>query len=231
VAVFIAFRFEWRMAIAAILAMLHDVLISVGIYSLFQFLVTPATVIAFLTILGYSLYDTVVVFDRIRENERRSMTRHPLYADIINTSMNQVLMRSLNTSFSAIVPVLSLLVVGTWIMGQTALSEFAIALLIGMLTGAYSSILIAVPILYWLKQTDPEWRSTSKSWATGEELRQLVMVGGAISSRRGARGRGSATEDVEVVERAQGAPSPPPTAASATAVLSHPPRPRKKTRR
>lgn len=230
VALFIAFRFEWRMAVAAILAMLHDVLISIGIYSMFQFLITPATVIAFLTILGYSLYDTVVVFDRIRENEARNMARRPLYADIVNTSMNQVLMRSLNTSFSAIVPVLSLLVVGTWIMGQTALSDFAIALLIGMLTGAYSSILIAVPILYWLKQTDPQWRSPRKSWATGEELRQLVMAGGSIS-RRPDRVRGSASEGTEAVDSGDGAPSAPTTAASATAVLSHPPRPRKKTRR
>ena len=231
VALFIAFRFEWRMAVAAILAMLHDVLISVGIYSMFQFLITPATVIAFLTILGYSLYDTVVVFDRVRENEARSMTRRPLYADIINTSMNQVLMRSLNTSFSAIVPVLSLLVVGTWIMGQTALSEFAIALLIGMLTGAYSSILIAVPILYWLKQTDAEWRSPSKSWATGEELRQMVMAGGAISRRTGRVRGATAEDDVEAVDAGERAPSPPTTAVNATAVLSHPPRPRKKTRR
>ncbi len=230
VALFIAFRFEWRMAVAAIVAMLHDVLVSVGIYSMFQFLITPATVIAFLTILGYSLYDTVVVFDRIRENEARSMARRPLYADIVNISMNQVLMRSLNTSFSAIVPVLSLLVVGTWIMGQTALSEFAIALLIGMLTGAYSSILIAVPILYWLKQTDPEWRSPSKSWATGEELRQLVMAGGAITRRTG-RVRGSAPDEVTPVAVDEGASGPPTPAVSATTVLSHPPRPRKKTRR
>ena len=170
VALFIAFRFEWRMAVAAIVAMLHDVLISVGIYSIFQFLITPATVIAFLTILGYSLYDTVVVFDRIRENEAKVGSKRPLYADIVNVSMNQVLMRSLNTSFAAIVPVLSLLVVGSWIMGQTALSEFAVALLIGMLTGAYSSILIAVPIVFWLKQTDANWKSKSKDWATGEEL-------------------------------------------------------------
>ena len=181
VALFIAFRFEWRMAIAAILAMIHDVVISVGIYSIFQFLVTPATVIAFLTILGYSLYDTIVVFDRIRENESRIGTKKPLYADIVNVSMNQVLMRSLNTSFSAIIPVLSLLVVGAWIMGQSTLTEFAVALLIGMLTGAYSSILVAVPLLFWLKQTDANWKSQSRSWAVGEELREMVMAGGSIT--------------------------------------------------
>jgi preprotein translocase subunit SecF len=227
VALFIAFRFEWRMAVAAIVAMLHDVLVSVGIYSMFQFLITPATVIAFLTILGYSLYDTVVVFDRIRENEAKVGSRRPLYADIVNVSMNQVLMRSLNTSFSAIVPVLSLLVFGAWIMGQSALSEFAVALLIGMLTGAYSSILIAVPILYWLKQTDSNWKSSSKNWATGEELRELVMAGGAIS-RRAARSRVAGDEPSAAAEPGQPTPVP---AATAAAVLKHPPRPRKKTRR
>jgi preprotein translocase subunit SecF len=234
VAVFIAFRLEWRMAVSAIIAMLHDVVVSVGIYSIFQFLITPATVIAFLTILGYSLYDTVVVFDRVRENEAKVGSRRPLYADIVNVSMNQVLMRSLNTSFSAILPVLSLLVVGSWIMGQSALSEFAIALLIGMITGAYSSILIAVPILYWLKQTDRNWRSKSKSWAVGEELREMVMSGGPVT-RRGARSRAT-----EVVDDATAAPGAPAAASkepvvepskSAAAVLSHPPRPRKKTRR
>ena len=167
-ALFISFRFEWRMALAAILAMVHDVLISVGIYSLFRFLVTPATVIAFLTILGYSLYDTIVVFDRIRENEaavRRPQGRRTPTS--INVSMNQVLMRSLNTSFSAVIPVLSLLVVGAWIMGQSTLSEFAVALLIGMITGAYSSILIAVPLLADLqaerRQLEDERRRAGRS--------------------------------------------------------------------
>ena len=112
------------MAIAAILAMVHDVIVSVGIYSIFQFLVTPATVIAFLTILGYSLYDTIVVFDRIRENEARFLAQKPPYDDVINVSMNQVLMRSIMTTFSSVIPVLSMLVVGAWIMGQTTLEEF-----------------------------------------------------------------------------------------------------------
>src|SRR5580765_1644221 len=108
VAIFISIRFEWRMALAAILAMIHDVVISVGIYSMLQLLITPPTVIAFLTILGYSLYDTIVVFDRIRENESRFLSQKPPYDDVINVSMNQVLMRSVMTSFSAIVPVLSM---------------------------------------------------------------------------------------------------------------------------
>ncbi len=158
VALFISVRFEWRMAIAAIVAMVHDVLISVGIYSILQFIVTPPTVIAFLTILGYSLYDTIVVFDRVKENEARFAAQKPPYDDIINVSMNQVLMRSLNTSFSSIVPVVSLLLIGAGVLGQGTLAEFALALLIGMLTGAYSSIFIAAPLLGLLKKSDANWQ-------------------------------------------------------------------------
>ena len=131
----IAIRFEWRMAVAAIIAMLHDVVIAAGIYSVFGFEVTPPTVIAFLTILGYSLYDTIVVFDRVKENERRIAAAGLGAPDLVNVSTNQVLMRSLNTSLSALLPVMSLLVVGAWILGQVTLREFALALLIGMLTG------------------------------------------------------------------------------------------------
>ena len=147
----IAIRFEWRMAVAAIVAMLHDVVIAAGIYSVFGFEVTPPTVIAFLTILGYSLYDTIVVFDRVKENERRITAAGMGAADLVNVSTNQVLMRSLNTSLSALLPVFSLLVVGAWLLGQVTLREFALALLIGMLTGAYSSIFVATPVLGVLK--------------------------------------------------------------------------------
>ena len=112
IALYISFRFEWRMAVTAIIAMLHDVAISVGIYSVFGFEVTPATVVAFLTVLGYSLYDSIVVFDRIRENERRLAASGLTAGDLVNVSTNQVLLRSINTTISAALPVLSLLVVG-----------------------------------------------------------------------------------------------------------------------
>jgi preprotein translocase subunit SecF len=235
VALFIAIRFEWRMALAAILAMIHDVVISVGIYSLFQFVVTPSTVIAFLTILGYSLYDTIVVFDRIRENESKVGVKRPPYADVVNVSMNQVLMRSLNTSFSAIVPVLSLLLIGAGVLGQATLSEFALALLIGMITGAYSSIFVAVPLVYWLKQRDPKWASgnvTDRDRAVGEELRELVMTGGSIT-RRSARARTTVGE-TPGDDPGGVAPRPAPAASTTTdptKLLTHPPRPRKKSRR
>jgi preprotein translocase subunit SecF len=240
VAVFISLRFEWRMALAAIIAMVHDVLISVGIYSLFGFVVTPATVIAFLTILGYSLYDTIVVFDKVRENEARYAAHRLPYDDIVNVSMNQVLMRSLNTSLSSTIPVLSLLIVGTWILGVTTLSEFAIALLIGMVTGAYSSIFVATPLLGILKARDPRWRGVDRPRARGEDLRALVVGGSPVAARRVRQAASGGVRDDSLVggsattgERpaaatpvdVPGAGRPP------AALLTHPPRPRKKKRR
>ena len=228
VAVFISIRFEWRVALASIIAMLHDVAISVGIYSLFGFVVTPETVIAFLTILGYSLYDSIVVFDRVRENEARFAAHKAPYADVINVSMNQVLMRSLNTSISSVIPVLSLLIIGSGILGAEALSEFAIALLVGMVTGAYSSIFIAVPLLAIFKQRDPKWPTKGAERARGETLRDLVVGGSPGAAKR-----------VRAVEAGVAAGSVSTTTGAETVaaanrperLLTHPPRPRKKKRR
>ncbi|MDJ0767392.1 MAG: protein translocase subunit SecF [Ilumatobacter sp.] len=254
VAAFISIRFEWRMAIAAIVAMVHDVVISVGIYSIFQFVVTPPTVIAFLTILGYSLYDTIVVFDRVKENEARYAGQKPPYDDIINVSMNQVLMRSLSTSFSSIVPVVSMLLIGSGLLGQTTLAEFALALLVGMVTGAYSSIFVAAPLLAMLKRTDSTWEERNIHRAVGDALRDMVM-GGNVGSRRtretaaaaptsgGRRARGAdggkAGKAGKGGEGGTAATSPKAGAKAAAAAssedakpaLSHPPRPRKKKRR
>ena len=158
ITLYITFRFEWKMAIAALIAMLHDILVTVGVYSLSRFEVTPATVIAFLTILGYSLYDTIVVFDKVEENTRGLAASGRLtYADTVNLSMNQVLMRSLNTSLVAILPIMSVLVVGALILGATTLQDFGLALLIGLLTGAYSSIFIASPLLAIFKEREPRY--------------------------------------------------------------------------
>jgi len=197
IAIVIAIRFEWRMAVAAIIAMLHDVVVSAGIYSIFGFAVSPATVIAFLTILGYSLYDTIVVFDRVRENERRVAAAGLSAGDLVNVSANQVLMRSLNTSLSAILPVISLLVIGSVLLGQITLREFAIALLIGMVTGAYSSIYLATPILGMLKRSmrsTTTGRTGSADHLVGEELRTVVVRGVGMLApltgrRRSAAGR------------------------------------------
>lgn len=220
VSLFIAWRLEWRMAMAAILAMLHDVIVSVGIYSLFGFEVSPATVVAFLTILGFSLYDTIVVFDKLKENQHRYSSYRMPYADVLNVSMNQVLMRSLNTSLAAVLPVLSLLVLGSGILGASTLREFALALLIGLLMGSYSSIFVASPLVAVSKEREPRYRSLRDRHATGDELERLVL-GGAPSNRRDGRTR--TTEHVE-----PGAPQP---AVTPDAVLQHAPRPRKKKRR
>lgn len=227
VALYIAWRFEWRMALAAIAAMLHDVLVSVGIYSVTGFEVTPATVVAFLTILGFSLYDTIVVFDKVRENlEKFSGSRTPV-ADIVNVSMNQVLMRSLNTSLAAVLPVLSLLVLGSGVLGATALREFAVALLVGMITGAYSSIFIATPLLAILKQRETRFRNLVGSHARGRELAQLV-VSGLPTTTRASRTSGAGGTGARSDENRNESAGP---VTDPGAILSHPPRPRKKRRR
>ena len=159
-------------------AVFHDVLISVGVYSLSGFEVTPATVVAFLTILGFSLYDTIVVFDKVHENAKRLRHRRASpTATSVNLSMNQVLMRSLNTALAAILPVLSLLVVGSWMLGATTLEDFALALLVGLIIGAYSSIFVATPILAILKEREPKYRA----------IRQRLEKSGARAVERVAR--------------------------------------------
>lgn len=157
VVLFITWRFEWKMAIGALAALFHDLVITAGVYSVIGFEVTPATVIAILTILGYSLYDTVVVFDKITENVHEHGSRHT-FSEIANLSMNQVLMRSLNTSATSLLPIGSLLLVGSYLLGATTLREFALALFIGIAAGTYSSIFVATPLLTEWKETEPEWK-------------------------------------------------------------------------
>ena len=144
---------EWRMAVAALVAVVHDIIISVGFYAIARFEVTPATIVAFLTVLGFSLYDTIVVFDKIKENTPKvSLGQRMTYTEMTSLSMNQVLLRSLNTSFVTILPVISILVVGALILGATTLEAFGIALLVGLVAGAYSSIFVATPVLVWLEE-------------------------------------------------------------------------------
>ncbi len=158
VSAYIWLRFEAKMALAALVALIHDILVTVGIYSLSGFQVSPDTVIAFLTILGYSLYDTIVVFDKVQENTRGlASTGRITYTDTVNLSMNQVLARSINTSFVAIIPILSILVIGAGLLGASALENFGLALFIGLTTGAYSSIFIASPLVALLKEREPRY--------------------------------------------------------------------------
>ncbi len=255
IAVYISIRFEWRMALTAILAMVHDVVVSVGIYSIFGFEVTPATVVAFLTVLGYSLYDSIVVFDRIRDNERRVASAGMTAGDLINISTNQVLMRSINTTLSSALPVISLLLIGAGLFGQVTLREFAIALLVGMLTGAYSSIFLASPLLGLLKARSATFAGRGSSpgdHLTGEDLRAVVIAGpGGVRSVSGRRARraaamagtaaaskGSGDDDADAAptngagDQADTAVATPHVAsAPADRLLTHPPRPRKKKRR
>ncbi len=232
VAVFISVRFEWRMAVSAIAAMANDVIVAVGVYSVFQFEVTPATVIAFLTILGYSLYDTIVVFDRVKENEGRFAATKMPYEDIVNISMNQVMVRSLITSFSSILPVVSLLLLGAGVLGAVSLREFALALLIGMLSGVYSSIFVATPLLAYLKSNTG--RTTRRARLLGDDLRAAVMgsgVSGRIEVDSPQRAESGTDEREPVAAGATVAPPASSSAAQADRLLTHPPRPRKKKRR
>jgi len=180
VGLFITFRFQAKMALAAIVAVIHDILVTVGVYSIFGFDVTPNTVIAILTILGYSLYDTVVVFDKVDENTKGlAASGRMTYSDTVNVSMNQVLMRSINTSFVAILPILSVLIIGDVFLGATTLKEFGLALFVGLLTGAYSSIFIAAPILAALKEREPRY-------ATIRQRLEARGAAGAILTPRAA---------------------------------------------
>jgi preprotein translocase subunit SecF len=154
VTIYIAFRFEWKMAISAQVALLHDLIITAGIYALLGREVTPETIIAILTILGYSLYDTVVIFDKIKENtESLALVSRDTYSGVVNLSLNQTLMRSVNTSLVVLLPILSLLLFG----GDT-LKNFAFALFIGVASGTYSSIFVASPLLATLKEREPRYQ-------------------------------------------------------------------------
>ena len=166
IAAYLSLRFEPKMAIAAIAAVVHDIFITVGAYALSGFSVSPATVISFLTILGFSLYDTVVVFDKVDENVAGiGSTGRETYSAVVNRSMNEVLMRSLNTSITAVLPVLSLLIVGAYFFEATTLKDFALALLIGLITGVYSSLFIATPLLAVLKEREPRYAAIRQKLA------------------------------------------------------------------
>ncbi|HVE91878.1 MAG TPA: protein translocase subunit SecF [Actinomycetota bacterium] len=158
VTLYISLRFEPKMAGSALLALVHDLIATAGIYALIGFVVTPATVIALLTILGYSLYDTVIIFDRVRERSRNlSAAGKQTYSDIANESLNQVLVRSLNTSLVSLLPVGSLLFVGSYLLGAETLRELALALFLGIAVGAYSSVFLAVPVLAAWKERETRW--------------------------------------------------------------------------
>ncbi len=194
VTIYISIRFEFKMAVAAIVAVFHDILVTVGIYSLTGFQVTPDTVVAVLTVLGYSLYDTVVVFDRIRDNSQGlGASGRITYSEMVNLSMNQTLARSINTSLVAIIPVLSVLVIGSFVLGATSLQDFGLALVIGLTSGAYSSIFIASPLLAYMKEREPRYITIRQRLeARGERGTALTpAMAAAMAGAAGGSGRAS----------------------------------------
>ncbi|MGW6911191.1 protein translocase subunit SecF [Streptomyces sp. NPDC054940] len=163
VVIYLAIAFEWRMALAAFVALIHDITITVGIYALVGFEVTPGTVIGLLTILGYSLYDTVVVFDSLKE-QTKDITKQTrwTYSDIANRSINSTLVRSINTTVVALLPVAGLLFIGGGFLGAGMLNDISLSLFVGLAAGAYSSIFIATPLVADLKELEPQMKALRK---------------------------------------------------------------------
>lgn len=220
--IYLSIRLEWQMAVGTVVAMVHDIVISVGVYSVFQLEVTPGTVIAFLTILGYSIYDTIVVFDKVKENENKvGVANRMTYTDMVSLSMNQVLMRSINTTVVAILPVLSILLVGAVLLGAVTLEEFGLALFIGMLAGAYSSIFVAAPIATWLRERESRFRSIRERVEAGRSTGSAAVAHGTLTPTAPTTGAGDETHGRTGAGTPTVAPSP------ATAI---PPRPRKKSK-
>jgi preprotein translocase subunit SecF len=233
IAVYISWQLEWRMAVAALIAVLHDVIVTIGLYALFQFQVTPATVISFLTILGYSLYDTIVVYDRVQENSARyDRSGQYTYTGVMRRSMNQVLMRSVNTTTVSLLPVASMLLIGSMAFNQPIIGDFSLALFIGLLSGAYSSIFIAAPVVVYLKEREPKYR----------RVRQRAEERGTLAEAEHIPvGAAAHVAPPVFASTAGGATTVATDGASVTATVQahkaaqyqrpHPPRPRKQKRR
>ncbi|UYQ61104.1 protein translocase subunit SecF [Streptomyces peucetius] len=185
VVVYLAIAFEWRMAVAALVALIHDITITVGIYSLVGFEVTVGTVIGLLTILGYSLYDTVVVFDSLKEGQKgiTKQTRFT-YSEIANRSINSTLVRSINTTVVALLPVAGLLFIGGGFLGAGMLNDISLSLFVGLAAGAYSSIFIATPLVADLKERDPQIKA----------LKKRVLAKRAAAEAKGETGQDEADE-------------------------------------
>jgi preprotein translocase subunit SecF len=179
IVLYLSIAFEWKMAVAAFVALIHDLVIATGVYALTGFQVSPATIIGLLTILGYSLYDTVVVFDKVRENTAGLLSgARSTYSQAANLALNQTLVRSINTSIIALLPVAAILFVGGGLLGAGELEDLALVLFVGMLSGTYSSIFIATPVLADMKEREPQYRALAK--------RVSVRAAGGRAARRTA---------------------------------------------
>jgi preprotein translocase subunit SecF len=183
IVLYLSVAFEWRMAIAALVALAHDVFITVGIYALVGFEVTPASVIGVLTILGYSLYDTVVVFDKVKENTRGLTAGSRMtYSDAANLAVNQTLVRSINTSIVGLLPVAALLFVGAYVLGAGTLKDLALALFVGIAVGTYSSVFIATPVLADLKEREPAMKALNARVTARRASRGVAADPGAADA-------------------------------------------------
>ncbi len=196
IVLYLSVAFEWRMAAAAFVALLHDIVITVGVYALAGFQVSPATVIGLLTILGYSLYDTVVVFDKVRENTAPILgTRKSNYSQAANLALNQTLVRSINTSLIALLPVTGILVAGAALLGNGELKDLGLVLFVGMLSGTYSSICIATPVLADLKERQSQYKQLAKQVALRAAGGRSALRRAAATATAGATGKGGAVAD------------------------------------
>lgn len=186
---------DWRMSVAAILALAHDLVITVGVYALVGFTVTPSTLIGVLTILGYSLYDTVVVFDKVRENVRDITSTDLTYSEGANRAVNQVLVRSVNTTIIGVLPVAAILFAGAFVLGSGPLQDLGLALFVGMIAGAYSSIFIATPVLTDMREREPAMREH-----TAQVLRRREKAARKQAADSGPAGNGSGEQDAATPE-------------------------------
>jgi preprotein translocase subunit SecF len=213
VILYISLRFEPKMAIASIAAMFHDIIITAGIYALVGFEVTPSTVIAFLTLLGYSLYDNIVVFDKLRENTvGLAGSNRMTYSQAANLSINQTIMRSINTTLTSLLPVGSLLFVGVFLLGAGSLKDLSLSLFVGMAAGAYSSIFFATPLLVDMKEREPQFKALTSRIAA-----RNAGAGRAAVATAGVRGGGtsSVAAAAAVADAAEEAPARPAKAGGA----------------
>jgi preprotein translocase subunit SecF len=198
IVIYLSIAFEWKMALAAFVALIHDIVITTGVYALAGFQVSPATVIGLLTILGYSLYDTVVVFDKVRENTAGLLaTGRSTYSQAANLALNQTLVRSINTSLIALLPVTAILVVAVAYLGTGELQDLALVLFVGMLSGTYSSIFIATPVVASLKEREPQYKQLARRVAlraSGGRAAQRARAKAEKADRAAGAGRGASDD-------------------------------------
>jgi preprotein translocase subunit SecF len=187
ISIYISIRFQWRMAVGAILALLHDLLIAAGVYSIIGFEVTPSTVVGLLTILGFSLYDTVVVYDKVAENSRDLLAGSRMtFSEAANLAVNQTLMRSINTSLISLLPVAGLLFVGAGLLGVGTIKDLALILFVGLASGAYSSLFLATPIVVDLTEREPAYKALTKrvrDKRATEAVRSEALAGATPAKR------------------------------------------------